>query len=152
MGGGGTWDFVSQFSDRIAAAVPICGVSPSSSFLPASVVDEPIWAFHARNDPTVSPTASRSVINRLLNEVSEPLPSYPPLNNFTADFNFNSSLLDLRYTEFRTGGHGIWGQVYNTPAMYDWMFAHVTVPESSTVVMFLIATTGMYLRGRRTAS
>ena len=113
------WNFLNQFPDRVAAVVPICGVSPSSTFLPVNVVDEPIWAFHARNDGTVSPTASRNVINRLLSEALEPLPSYSSLTDFSADFKFDSPLLDLHYTEYRTGGHGIWGQVYNTTAMYN---------------------------------
>src|SRR4051812_12664924 len=42
MGGGGVWNFLNQFPDRVAAAVPICAVDPSSSFLPANVVNEPI--------------------------------------------------------------------------------------------------------------
>jgi predicted peptidase len=151
MGGGGVWNILNQFPDRFAAAVPICSVSPSPSFLPANIVNEPIWAFHARNDGTVSPTASRNVINRLLSEALEPLPAYPSLTDFSANFNFNDSLLDLHYTEYRTGGHGIWGQVYNTPAVYDWMFAHVAIPEPATVVLLMISATSMCLRGRRTA-
>ncbi len=148
MGGGGASNFLNQFPDRVAATVPICAVSPSSSFLPASVVDEPIWAFHARNDTTVSPTASRNVINRLLSEALQPLPAYPALNNFAANFAFDDSLLDLHYTEYRTGGHGIWGQVYNTSAMYDWLFAHSSVPEPGTLGLALVGLI-WFGRGRR---
>jgi hypothetical protein len=55
----------------------------------------------------------------------------PPV---TTDFSFVSSALDLRYTEYRTGGHGIWGRVYNTPSMYEWLFAHTTsVPEPGSI-------------------
>ncbi len=139
MGGGGVWNFLNQYPDRVAGGVPICAISPTSSFLPANVVDEPIWAFHARNDGTVSPTASRNVVNRLLNEASQPLPAYPALNNFAANYQFDDSLLDLHYTEYRTGGHGIWGQVYNTPAMYDWLFAHSSVPEPGTLALALFS-------------
>ncbi len=69
----------------------------------------------------------------------------------TADFKFDSPLLDLHYTEYRTGGHGIWGQVYNTTAMYNWMFAHVAVPEPASAVLLLIASANICLQRRRTA-
>jgi predicted peptidase len=138
MGGGGVWNFVNQFPDRVAASVPIAAINPSGSFLPATVIDEPIWAFHARNDGTVSANASRSVVNRLLNEAGQQLPAYPALNNFSADFQFDAPLYDLHYTEYRTGGHGIWGRVYNTSAMYDWLFAHSSVPEPSAVALMMI--------------
>jgi predicted peptidase len=149
MGGGGVWNFLNAYPDRIAAAVPICAVSPSSSFLPASVVDEPVWAFHARNDTTVSPTTTRNVINRLLSEALRPLPAYPALNNFASNFAFDDSLLDLHYTEYRTGGHGIWGQVYNTSAMYDWLFARSSVPEPGTLSLALVGLIGVGPRRRK---
>ncbi len=146
MGGGGVWNFLNQFPDRVAASVPIAAVSPSASFVPGNIVDEPIWAFHARNDGTVSPTASRNVVNRLLNEAGQPLPSYPALNNFAADFKFDDSLLDLHYTEYRTGGHGVWPHVYNTTAMYDWLFAHTSVPEPGSLALALM---GLAIASRR---
>jgi predicted peptidase len=148
MGGGGAWNFLSAFSDRFAATVPICAVTPTSNFQPGLVVDEPIWAFHARNDGTVSPTASRAVVNTLLNEAGQPFPSYPALNNFAADFNFQDPLLDLQYTEYRTGNHGIWPQVYNTPALYDWMFAHGVVPEPSALTLALVGLVACRCRRR----
>lgn len=149
MGGGGVWNFLNAYSDRFAAAVPICAVSPSGNFLPANVVDEPIWAFHARNDTTVSPTASRNVINRLLTEAARPTPTYPALNDFSANFNFGDTLLDLQYTEYRTGGHGIWGQVYNTSAMYNWLFAHTSVPEPNTLGLALVGLLASCFRRRK---
>ena len=66
MGGGGVWNFLNQFPDRVAAAVPIFAAGPSSSFLPANVVNEPIWAFHGRSDANVPVTVTRNVINSLL--------------------------------------------------------------------------------------
>jgi predicted peptidase len=145
------WNFLNQFPNRVAAAVPICGVSPSGTFLPVNVVDEPIWAFHARNDSTVSVATSRTVINRLLSEAHQPPPSYPSLTDFSADFKFDSSLLDLHYTEYRTGGHGIWGQVYNTAAMYNWMFAHSAVPEPASAVLLMFVPASICLRRWRAA-
>lgn len=146
MGGGGAWNFLNAFADRFAATVPICGVSPTSNFQPGIVAEEPIWAFHARNDSVVSPVASRNVVNQLLSESGQPLPTYPALNDFAADFNFDSPELDLKYTEYRTGDHGIWPRVYNTPALYDWMFSRSSVPEPGTLALALVAFTACICR------
>jgi predicted peptidase len=139
MGGGGTWNMLHRFGDRFAAAVPICAVSPAAGFQASNQVDAAIWAFHARNDSVVSYTASRNVINGILGAASETLPTYPSIRS-TADFHFDSAGLDLHYTEYGLGGHGIWGRVFSTPAMYDWLFAHTTaVPESSTLAGAVLA-------------
>lgn len=138
MGGGGTWNMLARFEDRFAAAVPICAVSPNTSFNAADMIDMPIWAFHARDDGVVSYTSTRNVVTRILSAAGEPLPSYPVRPQ--SDFAFVSSTLDLRHTEYRLGGHGIWGRVYATPAMYEWLFSHTTaVPEPAGVSAWLIA-------------
>jgi len=139
MGGGGVWNFLNQFPNRVAAAVPICAVPPSSSFQLAGVVNEPIWAFHGRSDTTVPVSVTRDVINSLLTAAGQPIPTnYPATSNmFGPDVQFDFPPLDLHYTDKR-GDHGIWPYVYSTPAMYDWMFAHGSVPEPSTVVLGLI--------------
>jgi hypothetical protein len=70
----------------------------------------------------------------------------------TADLAFQSTTLDLRYTEYRTGGHGIWGRVYNTPAFYDWMFAHALVPEPSGALIMLTLGLGLIGTCRQSAA
>ncbi len=135
MGGGGTWNMLHRFGDRFAAGVPICAVSPAAGLPASNLVDAAIWAFHARNDSVVSFNASRTVINGILTAAKEPLPTYPSVRS-TADFHFDSADLDLHYTEYGLGGHGIWGRVFSTPAMYDWLFAHTTaVPEPSALAV-----------------
>ena len=133
-GGGGTWNMLSRYSDRFAAGVPICGVAPAVDFLTANLLDQAIWAFHARNDGTVSVTQTRSRYNAILGAVGEPTPTYLSTRDLV-DSQFASAALDVRYTEYYTGGHGIWGRVYNTPAMYDWLFAHSLVPEPGTAAL-----------------
>jgi predicted peptidase len=150
MGGGGTWNMLGRFEERFAAAAPICAVSPNTSFVPAAMNDMPIWAFHARNDTVVSNIATRNVIRNILVAAGESAPTYPARP--TADFAFTSTSLDLRYTEYLTGGHGIWGRVYNTPAMYEWMFSHTTaVPEPAGLVTASIAAIGLARAARRMA-
>jgi predicted peptidase len=139
MGGGGTWNMLHRFGDRFAAGVPICAVSPAAGLPPSNLVDAAIWAFHARNDSVVSFNSSRNVINGILAAAPETLPTYPSLRS-TADFHFDSAALDLHYTEYGLGGHGIWGRVFSTPAMYEWMFAHTTaVPEPSALAGMILA-------------
>jgi predicted peptidase len=128
MGGGGTWNMLDDYGDRFAAGVPICAVAPVAPFSAAGMLDEPIWAFHARNDGTVGVGTSRSVFNSLLAAGGESAPTYLP-GSTLVDSHFASGVNDLQYTEYYTGGHGIWGRVYNTPAMYDWLFSHTSVPE-----------------------
>jgi pimeloyl-ACP methyl ester carboxylesterase len=121
MGGGGVWRMLSQFNDRFAAGVPIAAVSPGVGFDHASLVGKPTWAFHARDDGTVPEASTRNVVNGVLSAASAPLINYPTENFST--FEYRNDIVGINYTEWRTGGHGIWGPVYNIPDMYDWMFS-----------------------------
>ena len=138
MGGAGVWDFLNAAPERFAAAVPICAVYPTTGFVPANVVNEPIWAFHARNDTTVPPSFSRTVIDILLDAGRQPQPNYPALTDTTTQFQFDDTKLDLHYREYNNGGHNIWPRVYNTVAMYDWLFSHRSVPEPGSMALALV--------------
>jgi predicted peptidase len=132
MGGGGVWNMINRYPNQFAAAVPIAAVSPGAGFLRANLVDQSIWAFHARNDNVVSVNSSRNVVTGILNAAQEPLPAFPSLRDTTTPFQFDSPALDLHYTEPPIGGHGIWFGVYAFDDMYDWMFAHA-LPEPATI-------------------
>lgn len=147
-GGGGTWNMISRYGDRFAAAVPICGVAPLADFSPPGLLDESIWAFHARNDGSVSVVNSRNRFNSILTAAGEPLPTYLTTAVHT-DSLFNAATVDVHYTEYWTGDHGIWPRVYNgatNAAMYDWLFAH-GVPEPTTAVLAVIG--GVAIHNRR---
>ncbi len=138
MGGGGAWTMASRYADRFAASVPIAGVSPAGDFNPGNLVGLPTWAFHARDDGVVSKNISRNVINRILSIAGESALTFPPNNDRSTTFEFVSDTLELNYTEWPTGGHGIWPRVYNSPEVYDWMFSHRLVPEPSSAVLLAI--------------
>ena len=126
MGGGGTWNMGSRYANRFAAAVPIAGVLAGTDFDPSEMIKTPTWAFHARNDPTITKDRSRDRINELLEVAGQPtIDTFPANNDNTTlfEFEFTDDTTDVQYTELPTGGHGIWGNVYNTPEVYDWMFA-----------------------------
>jgi predicted peptidase len=159
-GGGGTWNIASRYPGVFAAALPIAGVTPASDFVASRLVNEAVWAFHARNDTTVSVNVSHSVVNSILSAAHAPLPTYPASGSTTdffvsnpdlalhqtvevliqgggaSEFRIPGSGLDLMYYEFSTGGHGIWPSVYASPPVYDWLFAHA-VPEPSTLAAML---------------
>ena len=127
MGGGGTWNMVNRFSDRFAAAVPIAAVSPEGGFDATEFADKPTWAFHARNDRVVSMNASRNVVNRILSTNGEPqISNFPASNDTSLTFEYTNDNVPIRYTEWPSGGHGIWGRVYDTDSVYDWMFSQQT--------------------------
>jgi predicted peptidase len=146
MGGGGTWDVLNRYGARFAAGVPICAVAPGADFNPANMLDESIWAFHARNDGTVNVNTTRNIVNRILAADGEAPWTFPTSADVTEP-EFSSPTIDLKYTDYRLGGHSIWGRVYSTPAMYEWMFARTSVPEPTA--MCLAGIGAMAAIGRR---
>lgn len=148
MGGGGAWNFLNDFPDRVAATVPICAVPPSGVFDYAGLLGEPIWAHHGRFDTNVAATYTRNIINSFLGVAGIPAPTYPPLNSFTMnqteEYNFPS--INLHYSDYQ-GAHDIWTRVYARPDLYDWMFAQ-GVPEPSTMMLSLLplALIGLFSR------
>ena len=176
LGSFGTWTMLSRYDGRFAAAVPISGGNPASDFVPARLIDTPIFAFHARDDAAASVFATRSIINSIFSADSQAIPTYlassdprafvignpnlpmhqillaeAHLSHDIADFLITDPRMDFLYYESATGGHtGVLG-AYNTAEVYDWMFSHTTaVPEPhSTIVMM---TSMLLLASRRRAS
>jgi hypothetical protein len=72
-----------------------------------------------------------------------------PTNANPLEPEFSSPTIDLKYTDYRLGGHGIWGRVYSTPAMYEWMFARTVVPEPAAMIMARILALAAIGRQRR---
>ena len=97
MGGNGTWEFVKNRPDRFASAVPMSGYGGGSAS-PLSAI--PFWYFHAANDGTVGVAGSRNQVNALRDA--------------------NARVI---YTEYATGGHGIWQNAYATTLLFPWMMA-----------------------------
>ncbi len=164
LGSYGTWTMLSRYDGRFAAAIPLSGGVVASDFVASRLIDTPIFTLHARDDPTASVSATRSVLNSILTAAHEPLPTYLAANNpatfvlsnatipfhtefrdlihqgeNSIDFLVANPKLDLLYYESQLGGHDTLG-AFNAPVLYDWLFTHtLAVPEPNALSMLLIA-------------
>lgn len=123
MGGSGVWNTLSRYPGGFAAGVSICGTDAIPSVVFANVAGKPIWQFHAGNDTGPYPAKSRDRVNGIRNALGLSSLTWPPVytNGSYLYSDSNTPQIDKqRYTEYQTGGHGIWGTVYSTPALYDW--------------------------------
>lgn len=158
-GGGGTYNLLSRFPGRFAAAISISADMPAPDFVAANLVGTPLCAFHSRDDDSVPVAEDRGVTTGILAAANVARPPYPAPDSKvyflvsnpslashqafvesvrkqheTKDFAITETTLDLIYNELPVGGHGIWPAVYNTPAVYDWMFAHALQPGQSQAI------------------
>jgi len=122
LGGGGVWDSINRYGGGVAAAVSICGTNPNVALNFTTLVNRHIWSFHAKDDPGapngVNVSYSRNRVNGIRNADSLTALTWPP--TYTSGVYFYD-YHNQRYTEFETGGHGIWNNVYADPTLYSWM-------------------------------
>lgn len=110
MGGFGTWDLITRYPNKFAAAAPICGgADPSKAEL---IKDTPIWTFHGDKDDIVPIEGTRKMVEALKQAGSTV----------------------ITYTEYPGVGHGCWDNAYATKGFFDWMFAQelqIKAPEDT---------------------
>jgi len=105
MGGYGTWDLITRFPTKFAAAIPICGAGdPSKAFRIGTL---PIRVFASSDDPTVPVSGSRDMVNAI-NALGQ---------NNRSEF----------YTEYTNQGHFSWVNAYNTTNLVSWLFTSKSV-------------------------
>ena len=100
MGGYGTWDAITRFPDKFAAAIPICGGGDSSRV--HLIKNVPIRCFHSSDDPIVPVKGTRDMV-KAINALGP---------NNRGEF----------YTEFTDKGHGCWNAAYSDSTVIDWLF------------------------------
>jgi len=113
---------LSLFPNRIAAAVPVASIVPRIEFNATEIAGIPIWAGHARDDTVVPVINTRNVLDALIDVSEENAISYPPSNDRVTDFQYVNPTINLRYTEFPTGGHPVWPNLFSDDLVNDWMF------------------------------
>ncbi|MDB6031442.1 MAG: Lipolytic protein family [Verrucomicrobiales bacterium] len=99
MGGYATWDLITRFPDRFAAAAPVCGGGDEKT-IAEPVAKVPVWAFHSEDDTVVKVIRSRNMIAALQKFGGKP-----------------------KYFEYFSLGHGSWDKAYSEPELIPWMFA-----------------------------
>lgn len=108
MGGFGTFDLVTRYPNRFAAAYPICGAGDPRKA--ADIATLPLWAIHAADDPTVPVAGSRDMVNALKQAGGQP-----------------------KYTEYPVSqriGHAAWTPAAKEPGLVAWLYSQVRVPSS----------------------
>ena len=97
MGGFGTWDAISRWPWKFAAAVPVCGGGDTAK---AEIIKNiPIWAFHGDKDKVVMTSRSRDMIAAIKKAGGNP-----------------------KYTEYPNTGHNAWTATYSNPEFFQWLF------------------------------
>jgi predicted esterase len=101
MGGFSTFAMLARYPDLLAAAVPMSGgwVWNSLSDIPQGL-HVPIWNFHAADDGSVPVSYSDQTVAAL-----------------------RGAGVNVIYTRYQSGGHGIWSVAYSTPGLVDWLMA-----------------------------
>ena len=111
LGGHGSWNYTTEYPDRVAAVVPVCGSGNVKRA--CEMKDVPVWAFHNEGDKVVHVNGTKNMIKALNECVAEPTPKsviYP--NN----------------------GHDAWTKTYNLSAghdIYTWMLSHTNKRASN---------------------
>jgi predicted peptidase len=99
MGGFATWDCITRFPNRFAAAIACCGGGDDTT-VTAEVARVPMWAFHSADDPVVHVQRTRMMIDAMKKAGGDP-----------------------KYTEFTGLGHASWTKAFSTDGLYDWLFS-----------------------------
>lgn len=98
MGGFATWDIITRHNDVIAAAIPICGGGdPSKAEL---LKETPIFTFHAIDDTAVPYQGTKQTVDAIKGVGGN----------------------KIEYTQYTTGGHGIWNQAIQTKGLLEKLF------------------------------
>jgi len=104
MGGYGSWALASEYPDRFAAVVPICGGGNRTMSL--MLKDVPIWAFHGAKDSVVPAEESKDVVDAI-----------------------NRRGGNAKLTIYPEANHDSWTQTYNNQELYDWLLEHRRAPK-----------------------
>lgn len=99
MGGYGTWDCLTRYPGRFAAALPICGGGDEGTVTVAAGCT-PTWAFHSQDDSVVPVHRTRRMIEAMRQAGGRP-----------------------HYFEYFGLGHNAWDAAYREPELLPWLFA-----------------------------
>jgi len=104
MGGFATWDIITRYPNKFAAAVPVCGGGDESQAY--KITQLPLWAFHGAKDPLVKVVRSQNMIAAIRKAGGKP-----------------------HYTEYSDVGHGCWNKAFSNAELYKWLFSQTRKTE-----------------------
>lgn len=119
MGGYATWDLITRFPNKFAAAIPMSGGGDSSKV--KLIKNIPIWVFHGKLDGTVPVSGSRQMIEAL-EKIGENFIRTQYLSPQTIDYFIDKKNKNF-YTEYPNGNHVIWAESYDNPQLFKWVFS-----------------------------
>jgi hypothetical protein len=136
MGGYGTWEFITRFPDKFAAAVPMSGGGDSSK---ADIIKHiPIWNFYGEVDNVIPVANSRNMITALERHGRTVI--YTDCHNDDCTGLPDSIItekiksgINLLYTEYRNAGHNIWNAAYYEPLFLPWVFSQNKTNNSTGI-------------------
>lgn len=100
MGGFGTWDIITRYPDKFAAAMPVCGGADEK--MACRLKNIPVRTFHGASDKLVKVQRSRNIANAIR----------------------ACGGTKISYTEFPNMGHLIWNKVYSNPENLEWLMSN----------------------------
>ena len=98
MGGFGTWDIISRYPHKFAAAVPVCGGADEKQA--SNIAQTPVYTAHGTADNSVMISRSRNVVAAVKKAGGK----------------------QIIYKEYPGKGHFIWNGFYAEPYTFAWMF------------------------------
>ncbi len=150
MGGAGTVFTARGLPNEVAGIVSICQAEGGSEAVNSPLRQMPMWLVHAYDDGTVNWGESRFFLDGVTQSTVSVTSGFdfPPsgasvpatdqtafidvtqtnpalANNTWQDVGTSTDLnhnLRQRFTVYRSGGHGIWGRVYNDANIMGWLY------------------------------
>ena len=151
MGGYGTWDIITRYPDKFAAAIPMSGGGDSTRV--ERIKHIPIWDFHGEKDNTVPVEGSRQMIAALERQGLTAVYTHCHDGDCSgmSDDEIAAAIADgarLLYTEWQGKDHVMWAQSYDYPYLIPWVFAqnrqnnpeptHANAQPAQTVTHFYL--------------
>lgn len=115
-GGNGTWGIAQCLNNRIAAIIPVCGLTHGITDY-SCFIDLPIWITHGTNDKTHLYDESVNAVKNI-EQISgtDFLKIYKMVLDDTQIANHKHI-----FTTFENAGHNVWDNTYDKVEIYKWL-------------------------------
>ena len=143
MGGFGTWDAITRFPNKFAAAMPLSG--GGNKLAASTLLNEPIWAYHGMLDDVFYPNGTTDVVGaiRTAGGTKSVESLVPGMYHGGWDGFYNANT-------YKIGDASTSGGSPSGANVYDWLFAQSSaVPEPASISLLIIGSIGLLGRRKR---